>query len=356
MRKNTKPPTPQTPGVAKHYASAPPDRPKEPEVMQWKNLFTLADEMRRTEPWKWMEASWLFAIRIPETERIYYCRFTGHGAELPGFLAFRGTRGLCHHALALRGLSPRSLERSLTRDALALSFGTKKTMDKDDRALLASLKRFYRGGDVWPRFRSQIPCAPESTLNAFEAEDFAPVLSQALVVASACRTNPQLPAGPEPAPGRVLLREGTWDEDGGISWENHWISTAVEELRAELFPGERLLQELGDGVQELSQRSGTWHLTLQEGPAGDPEENLPVFVLQGVLEEEDGKFSEPLGGKSSGSSPWEAPLGQLFARFRARGALPERVVVHSPLLHEALGDLFRRLGVALDVQISGDEA
>jgi len=348
MRKNVRPPMPQ-PGKAKHYAATPPDRPKEPETLQWKNLFTLADEMRRTEPWKWMGSTMLFAVRIPETERIYYGRFTGNSGELPGFLALRGLRGLCHHLLTLRGFTPRSLERSLTRDALGLSFGTKKTMDKDDRTLLTSLKRFYRGGDVWPRFRAQTPWAPESLLNAFEAEDLAPLLSQAMVVAAACRADPHFLAGPEPAPGRVLLREGTWDEDGGVSWESHWIATAVEEIRQQMVPGEPLLQELADGLKHLPRNEDVLRLALRDvAPPHQEEHEESLFSLQGSWERgEDGTFTEPWGGKSFGDHPLELPLRQLSSRILSRSALPGTVVVHTPYLAEALAPLFRSLEVTL---------
>ncbi|HOU33720.1 MAG TPA: hypothetical protein PLY89_10265 [Synergistaceae bacterium] len=359
MRKNARPPMPQTPKATKqHYASAPPDRPKEPEAMQWRNLFTLADEMRRTEPWKWMEGFAPFAIRIPGTDRIYHCRFTGPGGALPGFVALRGTRGLCHHLLALGGMPPHAPERSLTRDGLILSFGTKKTMDKDDRTLMTSLKRFYRGGDVWPRFRSQVPCAPEAPLNAFEAEDFAPLLSQALVVASICRTDPRFCLGPEPAPGRMLLREGTWEEDGGLSWESRSLSFSSEELRRELFPGEDALRELGAGLSDLPLGSGTLSLFLR-GPSSDaPEEGPgPSLVLRGSWEGvEEGEFSEPLGSKAPGGSPWDFPLGRLFDLFRSRRSLPGGVTFPSPLLEEALGGFFRSLAEAPRTTAPGDGA
>ncbi|MCL6636230.1 MAG: hypothetical protein K6T29_10795 [Peptococcaceae bacterium] len=207
----------------------------------------------------------LFAVEDPDTGQIGYCSVMGALGEFHGLVIFPGEAGW--RSLQLLRDDDDSYhaeeQRMFGQCALIASFESSRDVTKQDRAILKPLGLRFRGEHAWPVFRSHRPGYLPWYLTQDKAKFLTVALSQATVVASWVREQPDLP---EPAhPNQVLIRKRVKD---GVSyiWIDEWTEPPQIPLSEFEIPPFHVDEAILKHIRRQEPRKGEWEVDIFYAP------------------------------------------------------------------------------------------
>lgn len=135
-----------------------PDRDPGPgRTARFSTLYSLAEEIRKEEPWTYLEEADLFGVKIPGTDRIYYLSVMGSGGEYTALSAYRGYSGLGQFLDLQSRPGPRIMERILTIPHLMVSFNDREGVDEENLEAIKTTGLKFRGKGRWPALKKIVP-------------------------------------------------------------------------------------------------------------------------------------------------------------------------------------------------------
>src|SRR3989338_1740331 len=242
----------------------------ENNLQEWERLYDASDRFFQLAQWNWMADDDLFAIvdpRIPET--LFGC-VMGQRREhiaLAGYVGEMGMRGYFQIATNAHDESMGGMLG--VQHCLMASFENRDALEPNDKNIIVSLNRRYRGKQVWPIFREYKPGFFPWFLTPIQITWLTTLLEQSLIVAEyarkhdeglsrACRTKGQIMA-------RVLRNPN--DE---TSWKTTWLPFDPEAyMRLGAAPlwqaTETVLSNLAQTINQTESFVETWAVEVCYG-------------------------------------------------------------------------------------------
>lgn len=151
----------------------------EPDEAEWNQLFNVADQVKKNQPWLEIQDNQFIAIWSDRIDDYVYCSIMGNAEESFGVTGFLGSRGLLSY-LDMLNDDPfdDDLAVLFTQYSLTVNFNSREELNEDEYDLIKSLNRKYRGKNQWPSFTSMIPDAVPWSFNQEESLIFKEVLTK----------------------------------------------------------------------------------------------------------------------------------------------------------------------------------
>lgn len=198
-----------------------PSRQDDPSTADWQRLYDAADAFRRLAPWEWTDDDCTFGVKCPETGEIYYCVVLGALGEVFALVAYEGPEGLDGYLKLLSGeIEEGSMAAEYQRGLMA-SFENRADLAPQDRTVIETLGRKYRGSKAWPLFRHILPGYFPWFLSATQARAMAACLEQAVEVLPRFDIDPDFLA--DPTAGRFLVRLPRTSSSGHVEWHDETL-------------------------------------------------------------------------------------------------------------------------------------
>jgi hypothetical protein len=307
-------------------------------------LYEAARRYRAAKPWRVLADSDLVAVTDPATGVDYYCSVMGNAGMEFGLLAFRGERGLrCYVELAEESIDRRDLAFRL--DGLAVEFGPKRILDKEDLRVVGELGLTLRGKHAWPQFRNHDPGRVPWYLTPRDAGTLIVCLEQVVGYLEDEAGSMML----ESSDGRVVVpRRYQAVGSDGIEWR-----TELEEIRwPEPSAGTPL--QLDDGTRTRLARGRvepgmSWDVALLDLPVPVTDEEPPYFPLLPVVADSGTGFIM----QTSMVKRSEAEVGDACREIVATALncerLPETLRMYDKRLFEALAPVCDHADIKLQL-------
>ena len=176
--------------INEHYREFFTMEPVEASQKQWKELFSLADELKKLQPWTWMMDGQIFALKNPLNDETVYCSILGAANQEFGLAVYIGEKGLSN----LNKLVTKQpiIELIYEQQSVLVSFSNRDELEKEDYALIKSLDLKYRGKKQWPLFRSFVPGYYPWFLNRAEVEMLIAIIPHVVHVCKQIKGQPSL--------------------------------------------------------------------------------------------------------------------------------------------------------------------
>ncbi len=337
----TRPPSDGTP------APGAPMRPREglaPTLQEWRHLLDAAEELRRLQPWQWMEDDELFGVQDPETQEVGYCCVMGALGEVFALTAFLGPQGYASYRRMLEeGPYVDDFDVIATQCCLMASFEDRSSLDRRDLETIRELGLKFRGHAAWPQFRSHRPGYAPWYLTGQEARFLTAALEQACRVAPRVREGLDLLAREDQ--GLILVREKS---KRSSRWKDTWQTLPeMPDIPSTPQPDVSQLDRLRVGHRRLH---GTWEVDLffLPGRIGSSAERQYYPRAWLCVETEVG-----LVVGTEMIEPWRPikPLQETFiALLEKAPRLPKEIRVGREEVKEIVAPIARSLGIALTKQ------
>ena len=149
---------------------------------RYKEIYETAIDIRKLEPWTFMDEVDVFGVRIPDSDRVYFLSVMGKLGSWTAISAYRGLEGLAgFYSMQDQGdiLPPETI---LTVPHLMLSFRERDGLSKEQLDSIKSSGLAFRGTGNWPSLEliepGFLPVLPQGQV----LEDALVVFEQALAV------------------------------------------------------------------------------------------------------------------------------------------------------------------------------
>lgn len=154
----------------------------ETSMEKWKNLYNLAIEIKKCEPWKVLNDNDIFAIKSSIDGIIYYASVMGILNEHFGISFYAGEEGLVKF-LQLQesnGDFEENAHLLLSNPHFMMSYNNKKGISKEELSLIKTLSFKFRGNHSYPQFHKIEPCFTGRLVKEHEADILIELLEQTL--------------------------------------------------------------------------------------------------------------------------------------------------------------------------------
>ncbi len=168
-------------------------RDTNPSNEEWRKLFAVAAEFKKTACWDWMYEDDIFAVEDPETGGFAYCCIMGNAGEhyaIAGYLGSEGLEGIS--SMLYDEDEESSSDLMFVQKCLMCSFVDRDELAKEDYQLIKDLKLRFRGRNAWPQFRDFYPGLFPWFLTGQQCRFLTHIITQALYVANQCREDKSL--------------------------------------------------------------------------------------------------------------------------------------------------------------------
>ncbi|MCX7817505.1 MAG: hypothetical protein N2317_08390 [Syntrophales bacterium] len=315
-----------------------------PTLDEWRELYLLADEVRRISPWSFMGEDVVFGVQHPETGEIGYCGVLGGLGEVFAFVVYEGAAGLAGIIRLLKeegGVPPELIFE--TQHVLMASFENREDLDKKDLHLIRTLGLRFRGKKCWPMFRHYKPGFLPWFIDGRQARFLALCLKQATEVLPRYRQNPSLLSEADAKSHFVRICRM---KNGKEIWEDDTLPAPP--YRLERPPVEVPMDEVSIArLQRQGKRmSGTWEIGYLYAPMPIQEtaEERPFFPrLMLVCETETGIILT-FHMERDDSTPTKF-RDHMLAFLSANTYLPSRMLVNHPLTASIVRPICYKLGI-----------
>lgn len=164
--------------------------PLEASHKQWKELFSLADELKKLQPWTWMADDQVFSVKNALTDESVYCSVLGAANQEFGLAVYIGKQGLdtLNKLVTMQSIEGLIYEQR----SILVSYSNRDELDKEDYRLIKSLDLKYRGKKQWPLFRSFEPGYYPWFLDRAEVELLIAIIPQVIHVCKLINEQPSL--------------------------------------------------------------------------------------------------------------------------------------------------------------------
>ena len=328
----------------------------ENNLQEWERLYDASDRFFQLAPWSWMADDDLFAIvdpRIPET--LFGCVMGQRGEHLAlaGYVGEMGMRGYFQIASNAHDESMGGMLG--VQHCLMASFEDRDALEPNDKNIIVSLNRRYRGKQVWPIFREYKPGFFPWFLTPIQITWLTTLLEQSLIVAEyarkhdeglsrACRTKGQIMAS--------VLRNPN-DE---TSWETTWLpfdpETYIRLGAAPLWQAtETVLSSLAQTINQTESFVGTWEVEVSYGSMFVQERNdvrpyFPPIVL--IVDHDSGFILGTVTTQQTQEMP-QAIVEELEKIVSTHHARPKRLLVKQRELYELFQELEEKTSVTCEM-------
>ncbi|NLF19451.1 MAG: hypothetical protein GX595_19665 [Lentisphaerae bacterium] len=242
-----------------------------PTLEQWQQAYDLADRIRDLAPWTWMCDIDVIGFEDPDDGSPRFFSVMGKAGQHVAVAVYHGPEDV-FRILDL-GRDPGVVPDSLFETAqVQLSFEDRDCLEAEDREVIRSLGRKYRGRQAWPWFRSYLPGQYPWHVNGNELRLLTAGLEQVLAVTPRFRDDEDALE----RLNRVLMEEDVFlmrrpvTADGVTTWHDSMelverpervvVSKVKADMlaRAARFPVEncRLEIEVRPLVRPVQERSG----------------------------------------------------------------------------------------------------
>ena len=188
----------------------------------YKEIYELAGEIRKLEPWTRMEEADVFGVRIPGTDRVYFLSVMGALGEWTAISAYRGLEGLSgFYKLHEEGdvLPPETI---LTVPHLMLSFREREGLSPEQLANIKSSGISFRGNGNWPSLEMTEPGFFPELPQGPVLEDAMLVYKQALEVFRRTREGTDFLYEEHETFDSMLVREPK-EVAGKVKWTDSYV-------------------------------------------------------------------------------------------------------------------------------------
>jgi hypothetical protein len=310
----------------------------------WRQLYKLAEEIRKLGPWQWMRESEVFGVEDAATGDVHFVSVMGAEGLHFAVSAYPGIEAL-YRILTIDDEEIYEYpERLLEIPQIQLSFEDRKHLADHAYKKIRSLGLRYRGQNAWPQFRSFRPGYAPWGLQADEMRVMAAVLNQLLEMAPRARSNPDLLAFDDFETFLVRVPAGP----DGKTWkdESRRFRPEPEELPTATFS-----KLTAARLKKLKRKPFFLELDFFMTPAMIGEKGgrmLNAYCLMAV-ENSKGMIIgvEMLVANPSLHSMWREIPEALAKQMTNAGFLPEALVARSMLL----ADLLDPFAEALDCEL-----
>lgn len=316
-----------------------------PTLVQWKRLYSLADDLQSLAPWDWMEETDIFAVEDPEEQYLGFVSVMGRIRQHFALAVYLGSRGLyAFWEMQYAGASWEP-EHLLEVPQIQVSFESRDDLEEEDRQIIHQLERQYCGAHGWPLFRSYRPGYLPWFLDTEEARYLTVVLEQALDVTARFREDPELLASRGDT--TYLVRTPHAGQQ----------SPEWEDQRSVIVPPEPYSIEYSVDMKEVE--------TLRTLPRDQEPLEVDLFMTPSVIQEEntrpllpyllllvDSGSESVVGAELFTASPtledmWQKLPGNFVRQLLEQGFCPVQVRIRSDLMLDLLGPLAEQLDIEL---------
>ncbi|MBF0497515.1 MAG: hypothetical protein HQK58_13225 [Deltaproteobacteria bacterium] len=314
-----------------------------PSKDQWQELYRLAGEIKRLEPWTWMSEQNLFGVQNPKTGEIGYCSIMGALGEMYAIAVYLGPEGL----IGWRKLSSGDVDidhpdAMHIQKCLMLSFEDRDFIEKEDFKTIKLLGLKFRGRNAWPQFRSYQPGYVPWYLAREEASVLVTALTQALNVIKRFKENNSLLIPPDKKSIFVRIpMKGSAAEE----WTDAWMPPPPADRNDLLTfqPDEIRIRR----VKKNSQRQrGGWEMDYFYFPVPIDEGERPYFPTVFVIVDHSRGLvlQNWLGRQSELYSDFQEIILGILEQLKV---YPEEILVGKPEAFQLLGQITSGLGTEL---------
>lgn len=108
--------------------------PLEASHKQWKELFSLADELKKLQPWTWMADDQVFSVKNALTDESVYCSVLGAANQEFGLAVYIGKQGLdtLNKLVTMQSIEGLIYEQR----SILVSYSNRDELDKEDYRLI----------------------------------------------------------------------------------------------------------------------------------------------------------------------------------------------------------------------------
>ncbi|HEC41693.1 MAG TPA: hypothetical protein ENI20_02560 [Bacteroides sp.] len=194
----------------------------------YKKIYTLAGEIYKLKPWKWVFEYDVFGVRIPDTDRIYYVSVMGSEGEFLAISAYCGVRGLGQFWQFREQGDTIAPEAFLTIHQIMLSFGDREGLSPEQLASIKPSGISFRGKGCWPSLEEIFPAYLPVLPKGKSLSDTLVILEQTLNVAYRAEEEPDLIYPEQEQEDVYLIRERD-GEDSPASWKDSYQKADTEQ-------------------------------------------------------------------------------------------------------------------------------
>ena len=204
---------------AKPSSAPPPPSPEPVSPDTWRQLYALAAQIRALEPWRWMEETDIFGVRVPDGGETLFVSIMGLLGEYHAVALYPGPGSLAEFWNVQNTPEFESgADRTVANRQVHACFGKKGDLMPAEKRLAAQLGLAFKGAHCWPYFRSFGPGLFPWTVDAAEARWLTLALGQLLEVAPRIQKDRRL-LGTGGADRRYLIRVPRLAANG-IDWRD----------------------------------------------------------------------------------------------------------------------------------------
>lgn len=319
-------------------------RPSIPSDQEWSELYKSAIEFREIKCWDWMEDSELLGVQNPVDGEISYCCVMGALGQVFGLNGYLGSEGLegYFRLQSSKDGDTDQIEAFFLQKCLAVTFGNRNLLMKEDREILKRLGLTVKGRNAWPLFRSYQPGYQPWHLTKEETLFLTVILQQAREVALNFKESWHLlnPPSKEHCLVRMPIKEG-----GNLQWKDRWLK----------FPEPRKAEFVIPPVDEVRlkriknsnfRKSNIWECDLFHAPTAIWGEERPYFPLAFLLV--DHQTGLILKQELSEHTGYQSNFQKVFLKFiEDIKSLPKEVRVKKEEVYRLLEPLISYLGIRL---------
>ncbi len=131
---------------------------REPSLEQWKQLYEVAEVIKRIEPWNFLWDADLVTIVLPGHEEPIYCSIMGRNGECYAIGIYPGYESLMgYYRIANSKEDEPTYFEAFDQNCLNCYYGDRKEITPKDRIPIDKLGLRFRGHNQWIYFRSMKP-------------------------------------------------------------------------------------------------------------------------------------------------------------------------------------------------------
>jgi hypothetical protein len=314
----------------------------------WRRLYAAAVKVREMQPWKWMEETDVFGVRIPGTDTVGFISVMGLLGEYHAVAVYPGAKELAQfRQLQDAPDAKHTADMVLDICQLHAAFGGKKNMEAPDKEIIKQLGLTFQGGTAWPYFRSFRPGYYPWFVDAGEARFLTLALEQLLDVAPRFKNDRSILFCKSKI-DTLLLREPE-DNRANPAWKDAYHSFPPPTTTFQLSVPNELLES----VRALPPRDMTFEVDVFRMPVkiGKKGER-PMFSYCLLVVDSQSYFilgMKLLTVKTTLEYMWAEVPGHLLTIIKKNGVRPKTITTQRPWVLMVLHALCEELGLRIEI-------
>ena len=312
----------------------------------WRRLYTAAVKVREMEPWKWMQETDVFGVRIPGTDTVGFVSVMGLLGEYHAVAVYPGAKELAQFR-QLQDTPDAQYTEDMLLDICQLHavFGGKKDMEAPDKEIMKQLGLTFQGANAWPYFRSFRPGYYPWFVDAGEARFLALALEQLLDVAPRVKNNCSILFSKSKIDSLLVREPG--DDETNSAWKDayHLFPPPATTFRLSV-PNELLESVRAMPSTDLTFEVDVFHMPVKIGKKGE----RPMFPHCLLVVDSQSYFVlgvELLPVKTILENMWAEVPGHLLTIIKKNALRPKTITTQTPWVFMVLHALCKELGLQI---------